>query len=70
MALKLHFFAFSKEKTKSDLEYTKNRLQEVETERAQINNELAEKTDKLRTLELECVSIFIYCKVTTLTPSV
>uniref|UniRef100_A0A5K3EGV4 GRIP domain-containing protein n=1 Tax=Mesocestoides corti TaxID=53468 RepID=A0A5K3EGV4_MESCO len=40
-------------KAKSDLEYTKNRLQEIEVERCQINNELVEKTDKLRTLELE-----------------
>ncbi|VDK20105.1 unnamed protein product [Taenia asiatica] len=54
------------DKTKSDLEYTRSRLQEYETGRTQINNELAEKTDKLRTLELKCASVFIYCKVATL----
>ena len=51
---------YIKEKTKSDLEYTKNQLQDSETDRTRINKELAEKSDKLRILERECVSIFSY----------
>nr|VZI39770.1 unnamed protein product [Spirometra erinaceieuropaei] len=42
------------DKYRSELEHTKNRLKETETERNQNSAELVQRTDRCRALELEC----------------